>query len=368
MLSYEYPPIGGGGAKVVDGLTNELSRLGIEVHLVTMGFKKLPLFEKKNNLYIHRIKSFRSNESVCTFFEIITHIIAAIPKVIKLQKEHGFLLNHTHFIFPDGFLAFILYKITGLNYIITAHGSDVPGYNPHRFKYLHKILKPIWHATVRSAKKIVFPSDSLFQLFKLENPKTEGIIIPNGISLEKFNHKVKKRDEILLVTRMLERKGVQYTLKALAGIELYYKINIVGEGPYLSKLKKIATDEKLDVKFYGYIDNNSVELKKLFEESKIFVFTSEAENFPIVLLEAMLAGMAIITTKNTGCSEVVGDAAILVDPKDPDAIRNALIKLINNPLLFDMLQNASRKRVEDLFSWSAIAQKYIELYKIYSIK
>lgn len=368
MLSYEYPPIGGGGAKVVDGLTNELSKLGIEVHLVTMGFKKLPAFEIKDNLIIHRIKSFRSSESVCSFFEIITYIIAAIPKIIKLQKEHNFFLNHTHFIFPDGILAFILYKITGLNYIITAHGSDVPGYNPHRFKYLHKILKPIWHTIISSANKIVFPSESLFQLFKSETPKTDGIIIPNGISLEKFNHKVEKRDEILLVTRMLERKGVQFTLKALSGIEIHYKINIVGEGPYLTTLKKIAVEEKLDVKFYGYVDNNSAELKKLFEESKIFVFTSESENFPIVLLEAMLAGMAIITTKNTGCGEVVGDAAILIDPKDPDAIRNSLIKLINNPSLIDKLQNESRKRVEDLFSWSAIAQKYIELYKIHSVQ
>ena len=47
MLSYEYPPIGGGGAKVVDGLTSELSKVEIEVHLVTMGFRKLPAFERK---------------------------------------------------------------------------------------------------------------------------------------------------------------------------------------------------------------------------------------------------------------------------------------------------------------------------------
>lgn len=50
----------------------------------------------------------------------------------------------------------------------------------------------------------------------------------------------------------------------------------------------------------------------MYETSKIFVFTSGAENFPIVLLEAMASGLAIITTEGAGCSEVVGDAALLV--------------------------------------------------------
>ena len=95
----------------------------------------------------------------------------------------------------------------------------------------------------------------------------------------------------------------------------------------------------------------------------IFVFVSESENFPIVLLEAMAAGLAIITTDNTGCAEVVGDAALLVPSKDPSAIRNALLQLIENPVLCQELGQAARKRVEEKFSWEYAAKRHTNLYK-----
>jgi glycosyltransferase involved in cell wall biosynthesis len=83
----------------------------------------------------------------------------------------------------------------------------------------------------------------------------------------------------------------------------------------------------------------------------------------MVLLEAMSAGMAIITTKETGCADVVGDAALLVKARDPMAIRNALEKLIKKPDLCEELGRAARKRLEDNFNWNKVAIKYVDLYK-----
>ena len=110
------------------------------------------------------------------------------------------------------------------------------------------------------------------------------------------------------------------------------------------------------------MDNLSDELKKLYEESEIFVFTSESENFPVVLLEAMLSGMAIITTNDNGCAEVVGDSAILVDSKNSNAIKESLYKLMSDRKLINNLQIKARKRVEDKFSWSHTTQKHIDVY------
>lgn len=362
MLCYEFPPIGGGGAKVVDGLTKAFGHVNHEIHLITMGFKNLPSYERRNNFHIHRVKCLRFNESICTPPEMFTYIVSGFFYAIKLKRQHNFELNHTHFIFPDGIIAFLLYKIIGLKYIVTAHGSDVPGYNPNRFKLFHKILHPIWKTIVASSRLMIFPSNNLFQLFQKVESKKAGIIIPNGISLEKFSPSLEKKNKILVVSRMFERKGVQYVLKALEGLNHNYGINIVGDGPYLNFLKKIANELKVDINFLGFIDNDSEELKSLFEESKIFIFTSESENFPIVLLEAMVAGMAIITTKGTGCEEVVGDAAILVEPRNPEEIKIALQKLLDDPMLISNLQKAARRRVEDLFSWESTANKYLEVY------
>jgi glycosyltransferase involved in cell wall biosynthesis len=162
---------------------------------------------------------------------------------------------------------------------------------------------------------------------------------------------------------MLERKGVQYLLDALHGLEHGFEINVVGEGPYLNTLKGMATRLGVNVRFRGWLDNDSAEIKELFETSSIFVFTSEAENFPIVLLEAMAAGMAIITTHGTGCAEVVGDNAILVRPKDSEGIRKALISLFTDPDRCAELGRSSRKRLEDNFKWNVVASRYSEVLR-----
>ena len=94
------------------------------------------------------------------------------------------------------------------------------------------------------------------------------------------------------------------------------EIHIVGDGPYLSQLKQLAATLSKRIIFHGFLSNRSEKFKDLIETSSIFVFPSESENFPMVLLEAMAAGLAIITTKNTGCEEVVGDTGLLVAPGD----------------------------------------------------
>ena len=362
ILCYEYPPIGGGGAKVVHGLINELIKMNCEIDIVTMGFKNLPLLEKRSNINIHRVKCIRLKRNVCTYPEMVLYIILAFPLVLRLCRKNKYDINNTHFIFPDGILAFAMKILFRIPYILTAHGSDVPGYNPDRFKLLHKILFPLWKKVASNSEKIIVPSKNLALIIKNIYPKLETAIIPNGINLDKFSSNAMKKKQILIVTRMFERKGVQYFLEAIKDFVFDYGITIVGDGPYLPTLKSMSKKNNLNVNFLGYVDNESDQLKRLYEESEIFVFTSESENFPIVLLEAMLAGMAIITTNDNGCAEVVGDSAILVNSKNAEAIRKSLIHLINNPKLISDLKIAASKRVEELFSWEHIAQQYLKLY------
>lgn len=366
MLCYEYPPIGGGGAKVVRGLTHELREMDCEIDLVTMGFKKLPEFESIGNLKIHRVKCIRLRKNICTFPEMFLYTILAIPLILKLCRKNKYHINHTHFIFPDGILAFAVKLLRGLPYIITAHGSDVPRYNPDRFKLHHKFLLPFWKLITSNSEKIILPSKNLETLVKKINPKVKTDIIPNGIELNKFSSNILKKKQILIVTRMFKRKGVQYFLEAVKELEHDYTINIVGDGPYLETLKDMSQENDLKINFLGYIDNLSDQLKKLYEESEIFVFTSESENFPVVLLEAMLSGMAIITTNDSGCAEVVGDAALLIESKNSKAIKESLARLINDSKLSRNLQLAARKRVEEKFSWENTAKKYFNLYRITS--
>ncbi len=106
--SYEFPPLGGGGAKVVYGLTTRLVKMGHEVDLVTMNFQDLKETESVEGINVHRVPCFRAKESVCHSPEMLSYILAAIPRTYRLVKEKGFDLNHTHFIFPDGVVSYVI--------------------------------------------------------------------------------------------------------------------------------------------------------------------------------------------------------------------------------------------------------------------
>jgi glycosyltransferase involved in cell wall biosynthesis len=161
---------------------------------------------------------------------------------------------------------------------------------------------------------------------------------------------------------MFERKGMQHVLRALEGMTLEHEVQIVGDGPYLPTLLELAARTRVPVRFSRWLDNGSVELTELYERSGIFVLPSESENFPVVLLEAMAAGLAIVTTQGTGCAEVVGEAALLVPPKDVGALREALRRLICDPNLRASLGAAARRRLVENFAWPVIARQHVALY------
>jgi glycosyltransferase involved in cell wall biosynthesis len=363
--SYEFPPLGGGGAKVVYGLSSRLAARGNEVDLFTMGFRGLPRSQVVNGVHVRRVPGIRLRMSTCSFAEMIPYVFFTPFYVLKNAHAGRYALNHTHFIYPGGIISYVLKKRSGLPYVITAHGSDVPNYNPDRFRLLHRILRPIWRKVVADADLILCPSKSIEDLIKASSPNARTRIIPNAIDTDKFKPREKNPRNLLIVTRMFERKGVQFALRALAELGGEFNINIVGDGPYFDTVKSLAKELKVDAKFWGHVDNDSAELKELYETAAIFVFTSEAENFPIVLLEAMIAGCAIVTSSGTGCAEVVGDAGLLVPVKDAQAIKAALLRLKNDPDLVARLGRSARERVIARFSWDGVIDQHLEVYRAY---
>jgi glycosyltransferase involved in cell wall biosynthesis len=362
MTSYEFPPIGGGGAAVVAGLSRELVASGHDVDLVTMSFQGHPRQEVVDGVRVYRVPCLRKAKHNCTAPEAFSYVAGAMPTIHRLVSNHRYDVVHAHFILPDGLLAWQIKRYTGLPFVVTAHGTDVPGYNQHRLQTAHQLLRPVWKAVVEGANRIVCPSEILERLVLEQRPSPrKTIVIPNGLEVGEYTPRA-HNTRILTVTRMLERKGVQYVLDALAESPVAAEVHIVGDGPYLPELRRKAEAMRSPARFWGWLDNRSPQLREIYESAGIFVFPSEAENFPIVLLEAMAAGLAIITTEGTGCAEVVGDAGILVPVRDSRAIGRALERLVNDPELRRSLGAAARRRVEENFTWSAVAGRYVEEY------
>src|SRR3569833_1443246 len=349
---------------VVTGSARRLPARGHRVDVVTMRYRGLSSRDVVAGGNVSRIPGMRVRLSTCSFVEMIPFVLLAPWRIIRLARGGNYRFSHVHFIYPDGVVAWLTKRFTGLPYIITAHGSDVPGYNPNRFRLLHVLLKPIWRRITKEADLIICPSVAIESLIKTSNPNARTEIIPNGIDLEKFHPQPKVPKRLLVVTRMFERKGVQFLLEALKGLrggeEL--DVHIVGDGPYLDTLKAQAANLGVRAKIYGHVDNDSAELRNLYETASLFVFTSESENFPNEQHEAMASGAASITTSGTGCAEVVGDAAVLVPPRDAEALRASLEKLNADPELGKRLSSAARERVVKSFGWERVIELHLEVY------
>ncbi len=362
MLNYEYPPLGGGASPVTKSLAEELVKLGNSVDVVTMGFKGLKQKEEINGVTVYRVPSIRKQLGVCQTHEMLSYCYSAYRFLPELLNQNKYDICHTHFIIPTGVVSYL--NKSKIPYIITSHGSDVPNYNPDRFGMQHKLLKPIWKEIAKNAECIISPTqflrDLILENFGEENHCNAIEVIPNGINPENFTPK-KKEKKILVVTRLFERKGVQYVIDAMKGIN-DYRLVICGDGPYKQNLvERIKRSGSDNIEMLGYVSNER--LKHEYETSSIFIFSSSAENFPVVLLEAMASGCAIITTNVTGCPEVVGDAAILIEPKSSESIKNALIELINDNELIIKLGLNARKRARNNFYWEKIALSYSKVYE-----
>jgi glycosyltransferase involved in cell wall biosynthesis len=361
MLNHEFPPVGGGASPITFELSKQLVQMGHSVDVVTMHYADLPRFETVDGVNIYRTPAIRKRPNICYAHELATYVPGALIKTIRLARRQKYDIIHCHFIIPGGPLAWLVSKFTGITFIITCHGSDVPGYNPDRFKLMHKLLLPPWRFLIRRTPLLTSPSESLKTLILEKYPGTEVVIIPNGIYTEQFG-KGPKEKSILMCSRILPRKGFQYTIEAVRDMELDWQVNVVGEGPYLPELKRLAQDSKTPIKFWGWLDKNDRRFQELFSKSAVFIFPSEAENFPSVLLEAMASGMAIITSTAGGCPEVVGKTGLLVEPRDTEGIRKMLLKLVESDELRRQLGQAALERAQQQFNWENIAQQYLNCY------
>lgn len=363
QLSYEYPPIGGGGSRVAYGLSRELASRGHDVHVVTMRYgKALRREQSDDGVSVHRVPCIRRSKFHCSLPEAALYVGRARSVLDDLTARVPFDVIHAHFILPGGINARWLSNRTGTPYVLTAHGSDVPGYNPHRLQLAHRLSAPLWHRVTRSAGTIVCPSRAIEALVHARNPALRTTVIPYGFETGRYRSDQPRKKRILVVSRLLRRKGVQNLLSALNDVSSPYEVHIVGDGPFLETLRQQARSAAGTVVFHGWLDNRSPELTALFETSQIFVLPSEAENFPVSLMEAMAAELAIVTSRGTGCAEVVGDAGILVDPGDPVELRDAILRLIAAPDEIRALGLRARQRLERHLSWSSVADRHEQLY------
>ncbi|HFD79872.1 MAG TPA: glycosyltransferase family 1 protein [Gammaproteobacteria bacterium] len=356
-INHEYPPVGGGGATVCETLAEAMAKNGNQVDIVTSGMADLPPREVRNGVTIYRVRCVRRKRYYSTTPELLTQIRPAYRKALELHRKNQYDINHTHFIVPSGVTSYFLKRATGLPYVLTAHGSDVPGYNPNRFELVHRLIGPLWRRIIDNCDACTSPSRFLRELLT-RSIDVDVTVIPNNYDPPSGTQHLRK-DCILVASRLVERKGIQFLFAALDAVKPGWKVCIAGDGPYLDRLRELAARSPVPIEFLGFTPRET--LKELYSSAKIFVFPSLKENFPMVLLEAMAGGCAVVTSLADGCGEVVGDAAIRIQPRDTTQFREVLSRLTHDESEIARYRERGMERVQQ-FSSSHIAGLYETLF------
>ena len=113
------------------------------------------------------------------------------------------------------------------------------------------------------------------------------------------------------------------------------------------------------VRFFGFVPDKTLAI--LYRLARVFVFPSLYEGFGLPPLEAMASGTPVITSNVSSLPEVVGDAAMLIDPYEPDAIADAMRRVMLDDRLRDDMRERGLVRARE-FSWDRSVRRIREIY------
>ncbi len=189
----------------------------------------------------------------------------------------------------------------------------------------------------------------LMKQFGIKNHKFAHLPYFIESRIEPEPNKITNKFQIVSISRQDGRKGINFLLHAFKIMNdkgIKYSAVLAGEGKMLEPNKKLAKILNLrNVGFPGFIKNKD----ELLKNATIYAFSSlEEGSSSISVLEAMACGLAIVSTDVDGISEDIetGASGLLVPPKNPASLANALEKLITNPKLLRKLGNEARRQFE----------------------
>ncbi len=224
--------------------------------------------------------------------------------------------------------------------------------------------------TLKRADRIVVINNLTYNYFSRYVDKKKLVMIPIGITREKFNFKKKVNDNPIIFTAslLIKRKRIDLIIKSFSEIIKKYKetrLIIVGDGPERKNLELLVKELNIEkyVTFEGFVPNNLI--SKYYEKGDIYVSMSESETFGQVYLEAMAAGLPIICTKNIGPNEIVinGKTGFLIEKGDCTGLTKKIIKLLKNRTMLKSFSKNACILLEEKYYWDKIIPKYIKIYE-----
>lgn len=296
----------------------------------------------------------------------------AIPLACRQQKID--LVFHPKFTAP---------LLAPCKVVMAVHGADwfIPDqaqfYHPLDVLYI-RALMPIYFRkcqTVISVSQLT--TDNFNQVLNLPANKVKTVYfgparhfrrITDADTLAQVRIRYQLPDQFILTLTKRQggdrRKNLGQVFKAYAAYHARtshpHKLVVGGKDCHLFKEEYQIPDTGYgaDILFPGWLDQS--DLPAIYSLADLYLYPSRLEAFPIPLTEAMVCGTPIITSNSNGLQEIAGDAAVLVDPNDTEALTQAISNVLTDHNLRANLSAKGQERAR-LFTWERCARQIIEI-------
>lgn len=255
--------------------------------------------------------------------------------------------------------------------IVTIHDMTTFLFPGQRGREISERLSKRAKKIITKAVKIISVSESTKKdILKFVPEVSSEKIIVTYLGADKIfrkNPKIKKQNIILTVGTIEPRKNLTSLIVAYSNlpndIRNKFQLMIVGASGWnnneIYKIAKPFVDSKKII-FKNYVTD--IELVKLYNSAKIFVYPSLYEGFGLPVLEAMSCALPVIVSNISSLPEVVGEAAIKINPNKPAEITKSMLQLIEDDKLRHKLSEKSLLQAKK-FCWEKCARETLKVYE-----
>jgi len=280
----------------------------------------------------------------------------------EVLRKRCFDHIHNHFGDHGGIITMLAGKLTNIGYSISFHG-------PHVFYDAADaaIEEKVRHA--RFTRCISYYCRSQLIVLSGDSDASSFRIIHCGLDLSKYQFRLPREQvqRLLCVARLVPEKGIEFLIQAMSLlINKNYVVNlrIAGDGPSRAALEDTARTLGVadHVCFLGNLTEQDV--TRELSLSDLFILPSLAEGIPVSIMEAMAVGLPVIATNIAGTSELVedGKTGLLIRPTDPEAIAEAVTKMMHGYEFRRRAAELGRAKVADAFDVAKETAKLNECF------
>ncbi len=373
LVSYEYPPLGGGGGVFVRDLVVELEKRA-KVTLLTSWANGLEREECHGNLRIVRVPvMMRDARATASLPSMLSFFPSSLVSGRKLLRQESFDIVHSVFAVPTGPSGLLLARYAKLPHVLSVLGGDLydpsKKLSPHRTPGLRHAVKWVIHGS----DSVVAESNDVAGWARTHYGAPEVELVPLSVSRPEFSPIDRDSlpfsldsDSVILIAvgRLIPRKNLSTLLDVFATLDAARaRLVLVGEGPELPDLQQQAQRLGIAsrVHFAGFVSD--IEKFQLLSAADVYVSTALHEGFGIVFLEAMACGLPVVAFDSGGQRDFLDDEfSCLPKLGDGDAMSEDLHRLISDPARRTEMGNTASLRAGD-FSPQRLAERFVEIYE-----